>query len=579
MPQDAITISYIVKELQNTLSSGKVLKVTQPENDEINLQIYCKEGQKKLVLSSNSNSPRCHITNSSKLNPQNAPSFCMLLRKHLTNGQIVDVQNIEGDRIIIIQIQSKNEMQDNVNLHLIVELMSRQSNIILADNDMRILGSIKQFSLESGERQLFVGATYVAPPIVNKISPYHYDELKHILSTFKDGNVANFILENVSGLAYSTVAEILYRATTQSELYSLDENQIEKIAKQFEVFCDLKNFNEFSPRVSLSNGVPKEFYAAEYTSLSQETKSFETINDAVDFYYSQKDTKQRVIEHSKILSNLLKNAVSRNEKKLAAQLNQLEDCNDCEIEKIKGELITSNIYKIKQGDEFVVVNNYYDENSKEIKITLDKSLSPSKNAQNYYKRYAKKKRTIENVSLQIEETRATLDMLYQIRSNLKNIDSTEEIDLIKQDLINSGIMRAEVSKKGKKVKEVKLKPLEYVFDGYKIFVGRNSTENEFVTHKLGKNKDIWFHAKSNFGAHVIIKYENRDISDDAIVFCAELAGYYAASTPNEKVEIDYTEVKNVKKPPSGKLGLVIYNTNWSMLAMPNQHKENLLKTK
>ncbi|MEG1805730.1 MAG: NFACT family protein, partial [Clostridia bacterium] len=214
MPQDAITISYIVKELQNTLSSGKVLKVTQPENDEINLQIYCKEGQKKLVLSSNSNSPRCHITNSSKLNPQNAPSFCMLLRKHLTNGQIVDVQNIEGDRIIIIQIQSKNEMQDNVNLHLIVELMSRQSNIILADNDMRILGSIKQFSLESGERQLFVGATYVAPPIVNKISPYHYDELKGILSTYKDGNVANFILENVSGLAFSTVAEILYRATT-----------------------------------------------------------------------------------------------------------------------------------------------------------------------------------------------------------------------------------------------------------------------------------------------------------------------------------------------------------------------------
>lgn len=576
MPQDAITISYIASELKEFLKDSKILKINQPENDEINLTVYCKDGQKRIVLSANSNSPRCHITSMTKQNPQNAPSFCMLLRKHLLNGTVLDVKSVEGDRIIDFEIQSKNEMQDNVNFHLIIELMSRQSNIILADGQMKIVGSIRQFSLEFGERQLFLGATYSYPTLGEKVSPYDPTALTEVLEKYTSNNVANYLLENVYGIAFSTVSEILFRSCGQNELYALDTEKIQAIVKQFDVFCLLKEYNKFSPCVSFENSNAKEYYATKYLSLSQEIKEFTTINQAVDFYFSQKDTKQRIGEHSKTLANLLKNAILRNEKKLSAQLNQIEDSKDCEKDRIKGELITSNIYKIKQGDEFVVVENYYDENNATIKINLDKTLSPSKNAQNYYKKYAKKKRTIENVTEQIDETRATLEMLNQIKSNLKNLNSIEQIELIKQDLISAGIMRSELPKKGKKVKEVKLHPIEYVFDGYKIYVGRNSTENEFVTHKIGKNKDIWFHAKSNFGSHVIIKYENREISDDAIVFCAELAGFYSASTPNEKVEIDYTEVKNVKKPPSNKLGLVIYHTNWSMLAMPDEHRENIV---
>ena len=287
--------------------------------------------------------------------------------------------------------------------------------------------------------------------------------------------------------------------------------------------------------------------------------------------------KQRIGEHSKTLSNVLKNAINRNEKKLTAQTNQLSDSQDCEEDKIKGELITSNIYRIKQGDSEVLVNNYYLDECPEIKIVLSKALSPSKNAQTFYKRYNKKKRTIENVTIQIEETKATLEMLKIINSNLKNISTTEEVALIKEDLINAGIVRKDPVKKGKKQKAHLPTPLEYLYDGYRIFVGRNSTENEFVTHKIGRNKDMWFHAKSNFGAHVILKYENKDFSDEVIILCSEIAGYHAASGTGEKIEIDYTHIKNVSKPASNKLGLVIYHTNWSMLVEPKNHNNYLVK--
>ncbi len=578
MPQDAITLSYLAKELNNVLKKGKILKITQPESDEIHLQIYSNAGQKKVVLSSNSNSPRCHITNITKQNPQSPPSFCMLLRKHLSNGIINRVTTVEGDRVIIFEVQAKNEMQDNVSISLIVELMSRQSNILLVDQKGIILGLIKSYSFDSMTRKLMTGLKYEVPT-QDKFAPTNYDKIREVLENYKEGELAKYILEHVCGLAYSTVSEILLKSIGAIDCNELTDHMKDSIINGFKCMNNLMDNGDFAPCVSYSKGVPKEYYAVPYAHTALDFVQKESINDAVESYYLEKDAKQRIGEHSKSLSTVLKNTISRNEKKLTAQLNQLEDSKDCETDKIKGELITSNIYKINQGDSEIIVDNYYVEDCPKITIALNKALSPSKNAQNFYKRYSKKKRTIANVEVQIQETRSTLEMLKIIDANLKSITTTEEVALIREDLVNAGIVRKEPMKKGKKEKVKPAAPLEYSFDGFRIFVGRNSTENEFVTHKIGRNKDMWFHAKSNFGAHVILKFENREFTDEAIVLCGEIAGYYAASGTGEKIEVDYTEVKNVSKPPSNKLGLVIYHTNWSMLVDPKQHSELLVKYK
>lgn len=575
MPQDAITISYLGKELKKRLNNAKITRITQPEKDEIFLNLYTENGRENLVLSANSNSPRCHLTSIQKTNPQTPPPFCMLLRKHLQGGTITDVRYVKGDRIIHFEITARNELFDNVKFVLAIELMSRQSNIILINENNRILGMNKPQSFDSMERKLFSGVFYELPSLNHRISPYNKDQLHKVLQDYTEGNVTNYLLDKVAGLAFSTVSEILFRAIGKTELFNLDDKQKKLIEEQFDIILNLDKHKLLSPCVSYKKGVPKEYYAIKYSYFDADVNYYKTINEAIEEYYSVKDTKQRISEHSKRLGQILKNAISRNEKKLFAQENQLSDSKNYKKDKTNGELITANIYKIKPGDESVLVNNYYEEDSPLIRINLDKQLSPSQNAQKCYNRYAKKKRTIQNITIQIAETRQMLDMLYQIQANLKNIDSIDDVELIKQDLINSKIMRKKKLKKGKKEKTQKLSPIHYVYDDFKIYVGRNSTENEYVTHKIGRNKDLFLHAKKNFGAHVIIKYQNRDLTDEVILFGAELAAYYSSHATGEKVEIDYTEVKNVKKAGNGKLGLVIYHTNWSMLAKPNKHEEYL----
>ncbi len=574
MPQDAITIRYHINELKNCLTQSKVVKITQPEQDEINFHLYTKFGNKKLVVSSNGNSPRFHLTDKSKQNPDRPPSFCMLLRKHLTNAIIKEVDTIEGDRVISIEFITKNELDDTVNCVLYIELMSRQSNIILVNASNKILGAIKQVSFDQNSRAVLGGVDYELPLNGDKISPYDEVLVKNLVDSYTEGNVANFLNASLSGFAFQTISEIIFRAFNTTEKFSLTSLEKKTLCDTIKDFLSMTKDNGLNPQVSYVNNTPKDFYFCDYTHLSYQTQPFETLDKAIYEFYTQKDNKERLNEHSKSLRTVIKNHISRNEKKLSAQLNQLKDCENMENEKIFGELITSNIYKIHKGMDKVDVENYYDD-MKILTIKLDPTKNPSQNAQHFYKRYNKMKRTKEKVSIQIDDTKEHLIMLNSILGNLSTLTSADSIALIREDLYNSGLIKKPLAKKGKKVKQLKSAPLQYFYDGFTIFVGRNSTENEYVTHKLGKNKDMWLHAKSTFGAHILIKYEGRELTDDVIVFGAELAGFYSTANNSQKAEIDYTEVKNVKKPPSNKLGMVIYNTNYSMLAEPKDHIEFL----
>lgn len=563
MPSDALTISYIATELDEILKNGKITKINQPENDEVVIFVYTKNGTKKLVLSANANVPRCHITIADKANPVTAPSFCMLLRKHLTGGTIERVYAPDCDRIITFDINSKNEMKDDVTEKLVIELISRQANIILVSSENKILGAMKKTSLdESSKRTILTGAEY-SYPSNDKIPFKDLSGIKSALDNYCGDSLSDALQTNVGGYSYQTVA------------YLTDNDNIKdknKVLKNVEIINDLKNFDCYFPCVGYDGKNAKDFFATKYSSIPLDYVGYNTLNEAIDTYYSEKDNVLRIKEHGKRLNDILKHNISRTEKKLAAQKAQMNDSADLENDRLFGELITMNLYKIAPKSTEIVAENYYADPPANIKIKLDPSLSPAKNAQHYYKKYNKKKRTIENLTKQIVESESTLSMLKAMSAQLKNVSDVKELALIENDLTASGVIQK--SKNAKKQKDVKAQPYEFEYQGFDIYVGRSSIENEFVTHKLGRGKDLWFHVKKAFGSHVLVKEKQSvPFPDDLYVVAAELAAYYSEERNSPKVEVDYTEVKNVKKPPNGKLGLVVYNTNYSLACTPNAHNE------
>lgn len=564
MPSDALTISYITKELNEILSGGKITKINQPEKDEVIIYVYTKNGTKRLVISANANLPRCHITNRDKQNPITAPSFCMLLRKHLLGGTIDTVINPNNDRIVCLNIISKNEMKDEISLKLFIELISKQSNLILTDDKLKIYGALKKNSLddESSSRVIMTGITYTLPE--NKKTNYKdIDSITKLLTIINKPYTSKELLDHISGYSYQTASYI-----TNNDTISGENELVERI----EALNKLDLYGKYQPCIGYSNGKLCDYFVTEYTNLPLNFRHFPTINEAIEFYYTEKDNSIRIKEHGKRLNDIIKHNISRTEKKLVAQRNQLKDSEDLEQDRLYGELITSNIYLLSGKETEITVDNYYSDPPEKIRIKLDPSLSPAKNAQNYYKKYNKKKRTIEFVSEQIIESESHLNMLKNIQSMLNGVSDISELELINQDLIACGIIPK--PKNNKKKTEIKAKPREYQYNGYTIFVGRSSTENEYVTHKLGKGNDIWMHVKKAFGSHVLIKTNNNtEIPDDVYVIAAEIAAFYSEEKNSDKVEVDYTEVKNVKKPQSGKLGLVVYNTNYSIICTPNEHKE------
>lgn len=564
MPSDALTISYITKELNEILSGGKITKINQPEKDEVIIYVYTKNGTKRLVISANANLPRCHITNRDKQNPITAPSFCMLLRKHLLGGTIDTVINPNNDRIVCLNIISKNEMKDEISLKLFIELISKQSNLILTDDKLKIYGALKKNSLddESSSRVIMTGITYTLPE--NKKTNYKdIDSITKLLTIINKPYTSKELLDHISGYSYQTASYI-----TNNDTISGENELVERI----EALNKLDLYGKYQPCIGYSNGKLCDYFVTEYTNLPLNFRHFPTINEAIEFYYTEKDNSIRIKEHGKRLNDIIKHNISRTEKKLVAQRNQLKDSEDLEQDRLYGELITSNIYLLSGKETEITVDNYYSDPPEKIRIKLDPSLSPAKNAQNYYKKYNKKKRTIEFVSEQIIESESHLNMLKNIQSMLNGVSDISELELINQDLIACGIIPK--PKNNKKKTEIKAKPREYQYNGYTIFVGRSSTENEYVTHKLGKGNDIWMHVKKAFGSHVLIKTNNNtEIPDDVYVIAAEIAAFYSEEKNSDKVEVDYTEVKNVKKPQSGKLGLVVYNTNYSIICKPNEHKE------
>ncbi len=549
MPQDAFTIKYVAKELEQKLSGGKISKIVQPAKDVLTFIIYTENGSVKLEICLSAKGCRINLANSDLPAPKTALSFCMLLRKHLQNAKITAVKQIEGERIVYFDLECISEFE-LANMRFYVELMGKYSNAILVKDGV-ISGALKSTAIgESTKRILFTGAKYALPEPQDKIPP---DDLPAIKTAFSNvcGDRAKFISERIKGVSYATALDII---ETYGENVTAEQT------------ANYLSGTVYAPCVTFSNGEETDF---KVRSASPTQRRYESVLEAQTAYYAAITAKQEFAEKKRKLLTALASAIKKTEKRLAVIEQKLLDCRDMETVKLKGELITANIYAVEKGmGEFEAVN-YYDEKGGKIKIALDKTLSPADNAQKYYKRYAKLKRTVESVSAQREETKAQLSYLNSINSHIYAGESLCDFEETEEELKALGLITAPQQKK----KTEKISPFrEYDCCGYKIIAGRNNLQNDRLLKSVSQ-KDLWLHTQNYHSSHVVIITEGKCVPDEVLCVAAEICAYYSDGRNGNKVPVDYTKRASVKKPPKSNAGFVIYSEYKTILVTPDPHTQ------
>lgn len=581
MSLDGIVTKSIVYELNNEIVDGRVEKVYQPEEDEILLNIRNNGKSYKLLMSASSNNPRIYLTSNVKSNPIKPPMFCMLLRKHLQGSRITGVSQTSMDRIIHIDLEGYDELGVLSTKTLTIEIMGRHSNIILYEKETKkILDSIKRITLDvSSVRQVMPGVTYILPPSQNKLNPLliSKDNLKQEMENANEGTlVFKFIYKTYLGLSPLIAREICYRArvnesTTIGALTSKEANDI------IEAFCNLVkdiSDNKYHPTLIIDEKKCKvqAFSVINIHQYDDLTKQYyHTISQVLEEYFLTRDRLDRINQKSTNMRKLISTKLDRAVNKLAKQKQELLNAEEREIYKVYGDLITANIYRIEKGIEEIELENFYSENLDKIKIKLKINLSPSQNAQKYYKRYNKLKNAYEFVSKEITKTEKEINYLEHILVNFDNCRTVEEMEEIREELIDEGYVKKPSKGKNKK-KKIESNPRHYLSsEGYDIYVGKNNKQNDYLTLKFSSKEDIWLHTKDIPGSHVIIKNKGEGLPPDkTLEEAAMLAAYFSKSKMSSKVPVDYAERKNVRKPNGAKPGMVIYDNNYTMYVTPKE---------
>ena len=565
MAFDAVSVRSLVDELSKALVNGRIDKIHQPEKDELTIHVRTYTDNYKLTLSAGSANPRVHFTEHPKKNPLTAPMFCMLLRKHLSSGKITAVEQIGFERIIRFSIESYNELGDLTTKYLIAEIMGRHSNIILTDSDLRILDSIKHVDATiSSVRQIMPGFTYVNPPSQDKI-PLTDFELDMPINFNQPMRADKLILSSIGGISPLTSREIVYRAfgTTDVPSQSLNTNKQAHLKTVLFAFSEEIRSHQYKPCMITDNITGKllDFSPVEikqYESTAS-VKYFDSMSELLDKFYYTRDMKERMRQKSAGLVKIVNNNIERLSKKINILTRTLADAENKELYRIKGDLITSNLYRLEQGMKKAQLENYYEADMPVLEIDLDPRFTPSQNAQKYYKKYSKAKTAETEAAKQLEMSRADLDYLESTMTAIDNAEIESDINAIKTELSEQGfITRKADNKRRKSVNNSK--PLHFVSkDGFDIYVGKNNTQNDYVTTKLANSQDIWFHTKNIHGSHTVIKLGlDKNVPESTMREAAQLAAYYSKARESSQVPVDYCPVKNVKKPNGAKPGMVIY---------------------
>ncbi|GIN37590.1 Rqc2 family fibronectin-binding protein [Heyndrickxia oleronia] len=562
MSFDGLFTRAMTKELADILKGGRINKIHQPYKNEMIMIIRANGKNHKLILSAHPSYARIQLTKEQHENPQEPSMFCMLLRKHLEGYLIEDIYQTELDRVVIFEIKGRNEIGDISYKQLYIEIMGRHSNIILVDKDRNmILDSIKHVPpAVNSYRSILPGQTYIAPPKQDKLNPLSASE-DDILRTldFNSGKIDKQIVEHFSGMSPLLAKEIVHNAGLANRV---------TIPQAFlSIMNELKQHN-YLPSIT-SSTTKEAFYLLPITYLEGEVKSFETISEMLDRYYFGKAERDRVKQQGHDLERFIKNEKEKNESKIEKLKTTLIDAKNADQYQLYGELLTANLHLVKKGMEQIEVVNYYDEHAKTVNISLDPRKSPSANAQAYFSKYQKAKNAIGIVQEQIDKAAVEIQYFERLMQQMESA-SPKDIEEIRTELAEEGYIKLR-QKRGTKNKAQKLTVEAYSSsDGTEILVGKNNKQNDYLTNKLAARDEIWLHTKDIPGSHVVIRSKNP--SEETLLEAANLAAYFSKAKDSSSVPVDYTKVRNVKKPNGAKPGFVIYEQQQTVYVTPTADK-------
>ena len=566
MAFDGITVAALTKELKETICDGRIAKIAQPESDELLLTIKTKEGQRRLSISASASLPLIYLTNDNKPSPMTAPNFCMLLRKHIGNGRIVDVSQPGLERIIQLRIEHLDELGDLRQKTLVVEIMGKHSNIIFCDEKDQVIDSIKHVPAQmSSVREVLPGRPYFIPDTMEKQDPLTAaDEDFSQALRGKPMRIPKAVYTSFTGISPVVAEEICYLAGIDSQMTASDltDDMLTHLYRQFQYYMEDVRNGAFNPVIYFEGNTPKEFSALPLTHFQNlEKKEYGSISEVLSTYYATRNALVRIRQKSADLRHIVQTALERNRKKYELQSRQLKDTENRDLYKVYGELINAYGYQLPEGSKELTALNYY--TGEEITIPLDPVKTPQENAQKYFARYNKQKRTYEALTELISETGDEIRYLESVESALDIALYEEDLTQIKEELSQAGYIRRRQQKKKAKFLS---RPLHYVSsDGYHMYVGKNNLQNEELTFHFASGNDWWFHAKGVPGSHVILKSGGDEVPDRTFEEAGRLAAYYSKNRGSEKAEIDYIEKKHVKKVNGGRPGFVIYHTNYSLV--------------
>ncbi|CYV54480.1 TPA: NFACT family protein [Streptococcus suis] len=551
MSFDGFFLHHMTAELRANLEGRRIQKINQPFEQEIVLNIRSNRQSHKLLLSAHSVFGRVQLTQSDFTNPKVPNTFTMILRKYLQGAIIEEIRQLDNDRILEFSVSNKDEIGDHIQATLIVEIMGKHSNIILVDkSEQRIIEAIKHVGFsQNSYRTILPGSTYIRPPETHSLNPYTVSDEKlfEILST-QELSPKN-LQQVFQGLGRDTASELASHLQTDR----------------------LKNFRAFFDQATQPSLTDKSYAALPFANSPEKQPHFESLSSLLDFYYQDKAERDRVAQQANELIKRVASELEKNRKKLVKQEQELADTETAELVRQKGELLTTYLHQVPNDQASVTLDNYY--TGEELEIELDVALTPSQNAQRYFKKYQKLKEAVKHLTNLIEETKTTIVYLESVDTMLGQA-SLAEIDEIREELIETGYLKRRHREKIHK----RQKPERYLAtDGNTIIlVGKNNLQNDELTFKMAKKSELWFHAKDIPGSHVVIT-DNLDPSDEVKTDAAELAAYFSKARHSNLVQVDMIEAKKLHKPTGGKPGFVTYRGQKTLRVTPTEDKIKSMK--
>ena len=586
MAFDGIVIANLVRDLNDKIVSGRISKIAQPEKDELLFTIKGNRENVRLLVSANASLPLLYFTANNKPSPMTAPNFCMLLRKHIANGRIISVTQPGLERIVRIEVEHLDEMGDLRRKFIVIELMGKHSNIIFCDENNVILDSIKHISAQvSSVREVLPGKEYVFPPSQDKKNPLLAEQADFLFSLhLQEGRrLQEFLYQTYTGISPVMAGEICTRAGLDAS-DSCQETTLENSERLFAAF------EKTMQEVKAADFCPAIYYQKEnnrivdFAVLKMQqfqglaAKPFPSVSALLEGFYQERDNAAHIRQKAQDMRKLVTNHIERCVKKKEIQLKTRRETKGMDLWKKKGELLTANIYAVPQGVTTFKTIDYYEESMPEIEIAIDPAKTPAENAQKYFAKYNKAKRTLAALEIQEKQNNEELAYLESVLNALENAKEDADLSEIRTELAESGFIRRQAQKKGQP-KPKRAKPLRYISsDGYEILVGKSNLQNDELTLRTAEPTDLWMHTKDIPGSHVIIRTNGQsELPEATMEEAANLAAFYSKAKNSSMVPVDYTQRKNIKKPNGAKPGMVIYLTNKTIYITPDEARIQQMK--